>query len=529
MTTLLLLAACTGAAPPPPPGTTDTGATDTGTDDSADTPDTGDTAIDPPDGVTLGPVQACDAPLDSVRYTESGATLGLSPHTNLDGEHLNGGAVAVDDFDDDGDLDVALVYGEGHVLLHWREPAGFTVETLEITRAAQLSLADVDADGREDLIVAGFFPQVFLRRDDGWETHDLTYPLFQGGAEELTPADLDGDGHVDLFATATGPSKETADKWDFVYRGDGTGDFTAVTDAVEEAAGSRAAFDAVILDADLDTVPDVYVVNDKGPEFGPNVLWMNQGGTLVDGSADCHCDLTHSGMGGDVADVNGDGRPDLYVTAAGSNSLLESLADGTFVDVAEAVGADPLIRGEVKMGWGAIWLDHDNDGEQDILAAYGDLNSYDGFGFWDELPFLLLRGQDGRFTDVSETHGFPTEGSWRGLVAADHNGDGVLDLLIKEATDQPMLYLSDGCTANTWLVVEAPLHSRVEVVAGDRTWTDWVNTDQSFAGFGPQEIWFGLGDRPRVDLVRVVLPWNGGVIEIPGPVDTRRRIHVSAP
>ncbi len=123
----------------------------------------------------------------------------------------------------------------------------------------------------------------------------------------------------------------------------------------------------------------------------------------------------------------------------------------------------------------------------------------------EDLTLVMLAGDGVSFEDVSASRGLDAPGSWRSLVATDHNGDGVLDLLASQVTERPSLWLSDGCTAPGWLAVEAPLHARVEVETSAGVQTAWVTTESAYGAARPPEAWFGLGAHQQVDRVTVTL------------------------
>ena len=114
-------------------------------------------------------------------------------------------------------------------------------------------------------------------------------------------------------------------------------------------------------------------------------------------------------------------------------------------------------------------------------------------------------------------------GSWRSIVAADHNADGILDFIVSDVEHRPLLLLSDGCTANNWVQVEAPHGSRVDVTAGGQTWTGWANTASSFGGAVEPVAHFGLGPLDTVDQIRVQRP-DGTIVVHDEPVEARRRV-----
>jgi len=490
-----------------------------------------DALLPPPDHPTLaleaGAVRDCAAPLDGVRWTEVAAQMGLSGSDGGVTEHNTGGIAVVDDFDLDGDLDIVLGFADGSPRYYERTAEGFvggeipgmgSIDPVVLTP----SLADYDGDGLRDLLLAGPPSRTLRNTGAGFEPGgDM---VASAAPVELAPLDVDGDGLLDLFAASTGDLNAGAEeRADSLLVADAAGSWSAQSLDLAEAGG--VAFDAVVFDWEGDGDQDVYVINDKGPEYGGNVLWENVGGELVSATERCGCGLVHSGMGGDMGDFNRDGRPDLYLSATSHNALLEAQADGTFADVAVALGADPLAD-DSAMSWGAIWLDHDNDGRLDLLVAEGDL-WYDGQfdPVVQDLPIDLLRQtEDGVFEDRSELLGHDLNGSWRAVIAVDHNADGVLDLLITDVEAAPRLYMSDGCTAAGWLEVSAPLGSKVEICTDGVVQTAWSTTESSWGGAKPPTVHFGLGDAQAVE--RVVVTLLDGRIATAEGLEARRSLTV---
>jgi hypothetical protein len=481
-----------------------------------------------PEGVTLGPAQVCEAPLPSPAYDEVGARWGLVAAKNAEADHLDGGGLVVADLNDDGALDLVYGFAGEPLRLGLRQ----TLDTFEVgelpVNSAALSAADLSGDGLLDVILGGAQPAWLQSLGEGRFAQPEALPFIgRGVALTRSPAalDLEGDGDLDLFVPATAPATDEHAQ-DYLLIGDGAGALVEDRERLEATLAQGRAFSGLVLDVEGDGDPDVFVDNDMGAQHGGDVLWRNDGaGGLEDAREDCACGIVHSGMGGDVGDVNNDGAPDLYLGATSANRLLVQ-DDGAFVDVTAATGADPL-DSDQDMSWGVIFLDHNNDGRQDLLVAEGDLWAEVHGGTPLDAPVRLLAQTDSfYFEDVAPALGLNRFGSWRAVNAADHNEDGVLDLIITEITDRPLVFLSTGCTEAGWIAVDAPLGSRIEVEAGGRTMVDWAHPQSGIGAAGPLRVHLGLGEAQTVDVLRVILPWGGGTITLSGPIPARRVITV---
>ena len=240
----------------------------------------------------------------------------------------------------------------------------------------------------------------------------------------------------------------------------------AAKDHLLESVGCGVAW----IDFDDDGWQDLYVVNgwalDEEPSGvrtrGRNVLYRNLGnGRFEDVTARAGVGDDGWGCGVCAGDYDGDGHVDLYVTNFGPNRLYRNLGDGTFQETADVAGvADP--------GWGggAAFLDADGDGDLDLyLANYVDCTMEDVLTArrttrWRNMasvmagPFGLRGGRDryyrnrgdGTFADATDEAGLTdtAERYGLGVIAADLDGDGDLDLYVANDSNPNYLYRNDG-------------------------------------------------------------------------------------
>ncbi|MEE2750077.1 MAG: CRTAC1 family protein [Myxococcota bacterium] len=491
------------------------------------------------DGLSLGSPIDCPNPKSEVAYEEMGETLGLSGDINPDRPRIEGGSASWADIDEDGDLDILIGYPRQPVRLYRAGPEGFEETQITDTDEHQLlNLLDIDGDGDRDLLTGvGQFGAQVLRNDNGdfvlTEIEGIS-PNSEVAVKEFSSADLNQDGRADLYAVVNDWEMHS----DYLVVGKQDGTFRGAAGKLQANVGTRMGFDSIWFDWQNDGDMDLYVVNDRGAEFGSSMLLANEGGSLVDASSDCMCGLTHNGMGVDIGDFNRDGLVDLYISATDTSVLLQGAVDGTFIDVTASLGANSVEQGydqSLAMSWGAVFLDYDNDGRTDMLVAQGDLQvaaeSTDEPGANEELPDpidfpidMLRQKADGSFRELGSSLGLSRAGSFRATIAADANGDGVLDLLVTETAGTPKLYLSTGCTANNWLEVAAPAGTRVEVTADGVTQTDWVTAESGYAGSGPLRVHFGLGNATEVEQLTLKLP-TGETLEASG-FEARRVVSV---
>jgi len=474
---------------------------------------------------------------------------------------FGGPGVAVGDWDGDGDADLAWVSPRGWGLLLDNDGSGHFEVSGSLPGGIGVSAADPDGDGDLDLLVVGAGEDQLLLNDGagGFQARALV-----AGDTRFTHSaswtDLDGDGDLDLFLARYVASLNGAVILDQggvgdgneVLLGDGQGGLLPDEGQLDPAARDGLSFHGAWVDVDLDGDMDLYIANDFGATATPNRLLRNDGGQLHDATEACTCGLAQFSMGVAVGDPDEDGDPDLFVTNLGPPVYLQNAGDGSFFQAGLATGLTVPDDAVHDSSWGAIFVDVDLDGHEDLAIAYGQLNApgtqmadwlakHDDVSFENAAaqPDVLLHnlGAEG-FADEAATAGFAEEGVTKAIASGELDGDpqpeivrAGLDFLEvwdpgptqaqAQAQAQAVLLRLDAGAANRF-----GLGARVDARIGDRHLTRWMqpSSQGSFSSSAP-EIVLGLGEADQVDSLRVTWP-DGETTTAsnlpPGPMTLRR-------
>ena len=369
----------------------------------------------------------------AVAATGAGSASGPGPaFTSVQPELLgvaNSFSNAWGDYDNDGDLDLAVSLGSGEVRLY-RNDKGLLVSVgaeLGMPQAGShelrgLSWGDYDEDGDIDLL-GGSTPTdkltVVLRNDGGKKFVDvaaeigLTIP--KRSARQTNWVDYDNDGDLDVYsADRAGENK--------LFRND-AGKFTQVFAGVGPT-DSRPTVGACWLDMDNDGDLDLYLANQSG---ATDAMWRNDGNAFVDVAATLGMTgpkrtKAEGGVGCAVGDYDNDGDLDIFAPNYGHNLLYRNNNDGTFTEVGQTLGV-----GVENHAVSADWGDYDNDGDLDLSVI-----SYEGDP-GKQTPLNALFRNDGAagFVNVI-TKDSPLNAADHGSQFVDYDNDGAIDLSVTD-------------------------------------------------------------------------------------------------
>ena len=428
-----------------------------------------------------------------------------------------------------------------------------------------VAAGDYDNDGNEDLYVTAYGGNRLYHNNGNGTFTDVTQASGVGGSGWSTSAawvDLDGDGYLDLLVLRYV-------KWDWddlwcgqrrpgyraychpdvfqplsmlVYHNNGNGTFTEEAHKLGLDVPGKG-LGIAIADYDRDGRIDVFVANDSMEEF----LYHNKGNGIfdevgldsevaVDGDG-----RTYAGMGVDFADYNNDGWPDLLITNLANQkyALYKNSGDGTFnyASYMSGIGGMTLLHS----GWGARFLDYDNDGWKDILVAQGhDLDNVDltfpQIHYREHL--MIARNVDGkRFVDVTQASGPVFQQRWvgRGLATGDIDNDGTTDAVMTENNGPLHILMNRTESGNHWIGIRLIGHTSnrdgigavVKVVTSSGPQWQTVTTASSYLSSSDPRAHFGLGKDDNVRTLEV--RWPSGTVQTLERVRGDRYITVDEP
>jgi hypothetical protein len=509
---------------------------------------------------------------------------------------VNGGGLVVSDFNLDGHLDLVTVNGSTIDRARAGEPA--LPSTLLLgdgqgtfskagpewalpggTWAMGGCAGDVDGDGDPDLFLTEWGVNRLFLNDGGrgFIATDKGLPAASGGTPAPTGLrgkrwstssaflDYDNDGNLDLvvvnylafhLAEAKGPGEGCTWKGhdvmcgpegmvpvhDQLFRGMGDGSFLDVSiESGFRVDGACFGLGVMTLDYDSDGDTDIYISNDSMP----NHLWENQGdGTFKEvglrrGVSHDSNGKEQAGMGIACGDLDGDGRPDLFVTnfSGERNSLYRSSRKSGFrerADVSKLGG--PSIQ---RLGWGTGMGDFNLDGFLDLFVINGHVYpAADRAGTdtsYAQEDQLFLGGAEGRFAERALSAGEAWVG--RAAVSADFDNDGDLDIVVVQM-DGAVRYFTNNTPSGDgqhWLAMDLVatgsqrdgIGAQVRLVAGDKEFSAEVRCTAGYQAGCSTRLNFGLGSVKKIDEAHI--RWPSGQVQLLKDLDVNRLMKIEEP
>ena len=520
------------------------------------------------------------------RFEDATATAGLE----LAGVLARGAALA--DMDGDGDPDLVLTVHGAPNRLYLNDGTGRfardTAARFEVSRASTTpAIADVDLDGDLDLYIANYKT---LQADD-------VLSDAQRGA--LFGLRAGPDGSVDVPPFLAEHYRVDFDgrfvRWwelgeiDEMYLNDGTGRLTPVD--LHEVLGATAesspdslrdwGLAARFSDWDGDGDPDLYVANDFN---SPDGIWLNRGNGRFDPASPLDIRTTSlSSMAVEFADVERDGDIDIVTTdmlardpslrlrqrpsfeqppeapgvvatrlQVNRNALQLNRGDRSFAEAANAAGIAAS-----DWTWGALFLDADLDGYEDLLVTTGhvwdqlDADVTEGLGAappgtidWrrtlamfpalaqENVAFRATGG--GRFEDATAALSWSAgQDISHGIAAGDLDADGDLDVVVTRLGGPPLLMRNDASGSRVLVRLAAPAGNTAGVGArisaeghpvGPQV--DEVTAGGSYLSSSEAVVMFAV---PRDGALRLTVDWPDGARSVIDSAFADREVVIEHP
>ena len=480
------------------------------------------------------------------------------------------------DVDGDGDLDLILLATTGPNVIFTNDGVGHFTERRDLgidpagKGGTTVTMADVDGDGWLDMYFANYKP---YNVDDSLPPQQRSFNQMvrQTGPDkyEVVP-EHQKDYKVVMRPDMGGLRMTTRGSPDDFYLNRGghfdrvaltSGRFVDVLGRPLKEEPESFGLGAKFADLNGDGAPDLYVANDFED---PDQLWFNDGHgrfRLADWTSQRQ--VSNSSMGVDIADVNGDGIPDLFEVDMLSNdshrlrtqipthspfpkkpgeldvqlqqqrnALFVNRGDGTFEEVSMYAGVQAS-----GWSWSTMFMDVDLDGRQDLLIANGhlwdvmDADVQEGLQNrltdvrWQrqrwEFPPLRLKNVayrhrgDGTFEDVSERWRFGTEDDIsHAMATADLDGDGDLDVVVNRLRSPALVLRNDASAPRVAvrLVGDAPntqaVGAKITLTGGAvPIETREVSVGGLYMSHSDYEASFAMGTS---DSATLVIDWRDG-------------------
>ncbi|MEJ2114404.1 MAG: VCBS repeat-containing protein, partial [Flavobacteriaceae bacterium] len=539
--------------------------------------------------------------IDFINKVENEKDFNIFKYRNF----YNGGGVAIGDINNDGLPDVYLTANRTKNKLYLNK-GDFKFEDISETSntagnrswSTGVVMVDINADGWLDIYVcnAGNVQgddqknELFINNGDLTFTEKAEkYNLADTGFTTHTAFfDYDGDGDLDAYilnnsfipVSSLGYVNKRdlrSENWQLpdIYKGGGDklmrNDDGKFIDVSEQAGiyGSLIGFGlgVTIGDVNNDLLPDIYVSNDF---YEHDYLYINNGdGTFKEDIKNRMAHLSMSSMGADMADINNDGKPEIFVTDMlpenderlkntsdferydvyqlkksndfynqyMQNTMQLNNGDDTFSEVAFFSGI-----AETDWSWGALLFDMDNDGYKDIYVCngiYHDLTNQDFTDFFanevyqgmaisgektaqdsiiNSMPstpvtnYAYKNKHDLTFENETKNWGFDEPSFSNGAAYGDLDNDGDLDLIINNL-NMPSFVYKNNATKNFMKLYLKGNHkntfavgSLVELFVNGQIMRQELIPSRGFQSSIDYAMTFGIGDAQKVDSIKVIWP-----------------------
>jgi len=488
----------------------------------------------------------------SVKFENKAAELGLnySVKNNRDRKLEAGGGVYVSDTDNDDRQEILLTGGKKPILYDKKNSSYSRVRTFpEITLEKVLSahFVDIDRDGWEDAILfPKRSPPIVLENREG----DFEIISRVDVAHELSPmgaisGDFDRDGCLEIVVYQAGTLHEgghnyyisnndcdfdlkrsysfnNSKKWNNLSQ-NGISNFKDVKNYKKDVSVT---FAGSAVDLNEDGLVDIHFGND----FDEDIVMINHGNGNFS-RVELNDKTNREAMASEVADISGNGRPDIFVSNIRRNNLLVNKENQIFQYKAKEYGFHTS-----TWGWATLMEDFNNNGALEVFHT-------NSINFAPAKPPFWIKDSKGEYIR-QYNHGI-SEKSSAGAARFDYNNDGYLDILrmprfilngtepglkmgelaVDPKSDKEQITVgskhnnvdimeNEGYGSN-YLKVSPELENgapaigaRVIITYGNKNQTRFLNSKSGYLSQSSRNLHFGLDNKEQAD--RLTVDWLNG-------------------
>ncbi len=451
---------------------------------------------------------------DAQIFVEEGLERGLDAIIST--QTLGGSGVSSVDFDQDGDDDLTLG-NNGDILFYENSEGQFQPIDLGIEtppgEVRSVIWTDINNDGNLDLLISAQVGEVRLYKNNGeLQFEDITEScgISADGASNwgASFSDINRDGYVDLqlcrySTTPDIPNNPSIEPhlWTRLYLNNGDETFTDITTASGLVIDPSPAFLGVFLDFNNDLWPDNYTIIDRAPG---NRLFENNEGSFTDVTEEFSASYPNNAfMSNSVADYNNDEYLDIFMTNSGAlnktTHLLENNQGESFSNATEDAGV-----GFLEFSWGAVWIDANNDGWQDLF-----------FSTQLAVPNYFLLNDQGVFALESDEMELGANVPSYSAAKGDYDNDGYYDLVVQSRAPDRSLLLMNQEDDNSYIKItphgtvsnSMAIGSWIKVYVNGISYVHYTLCGEGYIAQNSQHLIFGFGgETSTVDSLSIWYP-----------------------
>ncbi len=361
---------------------------------------------------------------------------------------------------------------------------------------------DFDNDRDMDVLILNQFQASKLFENQNGQFVDVSFLKginINGNIQSFNAVDFDNDGDLDIYCGSF-----VSENYLLINENGQFYNYTTPSGIgnAEKSIGS------VFFDYDDDGDQDLYQVRD-GNEG--NLFYRNDGGYFTDATDLTNTGYHGQGMGVDVADINNDGKLDIYFSNLLENVLYVQNDFGSFEQIQNQLTDDK------GMGWGTLIFDSNNNGFKDIYIANDSHFLVEGEMYPNK---LLVNQGDLSFSAPNMDALLNNDFASYGAATGDLNNDGKLDIVIANSATEGIQVFQNTSSAKNYLKCALigdesnsyGIGARLELTSANGVYVEEIKCGSSYVSQNSLKVHFGLGNTEIITELKI--KWPSGKVQV---------------